>query len=386
VRYQARSGAALAAVTLALGIAATIVIIASAEAAKEGAQPPNLSDRQIRVYMGPPEVRELIPPEALKQIDRLGASVAKIATQLGRAEVIPLTGVLQPGETPTVFGGSGSNTRGYPPSFAARKYPGPSYHPGAQLFVATPAVLRYLGIDPTTVDPKTDFLADRSVQADQLVIPSFADRGEFRLTNVRKIDVGQHLFGSDGVIAGRGVTFITLSALRRLGFKQIPAGWLVESRKPLTSGQIADARAAAADAGLTIETRNRKPSYAKGMTIAIAAGALLALAILALTVGLIRGESAGDLRTLTATGASSRVRRTLTATTAGALGLMGALLGVAGAYVVLVATYHDDLGYLSSVPVLYLLAALIGVPLASGAAGWLVAGREPPAIARSVIE
>ena len=34
VRYQARSGAALAAITLALGIAATVVIIASAEAAK----------------------------------------------------------------------------------------------------------------------------------------------------------------------------------------------------------------------------------------------------------------------------------------------------------------------------------------------------------------
>ena len=39
VRYQARSGAALAAVTLALGIAATVVIIASAEAAKKAAEP-----------------------------------------------------------------------------------------------------------------------------------------------------------------------------------------------------------------------------------------------------------------------------------------------------------------------------------------------------------
>ena len=35
------------------------------------------------------------------------------------------------------------------------------------------------------------------------------------------------------------------------------------------------------------------------------AGALLALAILAMTVGLIRSESAGDLRTLTATGATA---------------------------------------------------------------------------------
>jgi putative ABC transport system permease protein len=122
------------------------------------------------------------------------------------------------------------------------------------------------------------------------------------------------------------------------------------------------------------------------MAIATAAGALLALGILALTVGLIRSESAGDLRTLTATGAASRMRRTLTATTAGALALLGALLGVAGAYVVLTATYHDDLGYLSDVPLLHLALAVVSVPLAAVVAGWLLAGREPPAIARRVIE
>jgi putative ABC transport system permease protein len=105
-----------------------------------------------------------------------------------------------------------------------------------------------------------------------------------------------------------------------------------------------------------------------------------------MTVGLIRGESAGDLRTLTAAGATSRIRRTLTATTAGALALLGAILAVAGAYVVMLALYHDDLGYLSDVPVLYLALAVVGVPLAAAAAGWLVAGREPPAIARAVIE
>ena len=122
------------------------------------------------------------------------------------------------------------------------------------------------------------------------------------------------------------------------------------------------------------------------MAIATAAGALLALAILAMTVGLIRSESAGDLRTLTATGATGRIRRTLTAATAGALALLGALLGVAGAYVVLMATYHDDLGYLSDVPIRYLVLIVVGVPLTATAAGWLLAGREPPAIARTVIE
>jgi putative ABC transport system permease protein len=52
----------------------------------------------------------------------------------------------------------------------------------------------------------------------------------------------------------------------------------------------------------------------------------------------------------------------------------------------LVALYHDDLGYLSEVPVLYLTLAVVGVPVAATAAGWLVAGREPPAIARPAIE
>jgi hypothetical protein len=38
----------------------------------------------------------------------------------------------------------------------------------------------------------------------------------------------------------------------------------------------------------------------------------------------------------------------------------------------LVALYHDDLGYLSEVPVLYLTLAVVGVPVAATAAGWLV--------------
>jgi putative ABC transport system permease protein len=48
--------------------------------------------------------------------------------------------------------------------------------------------------------------------------------------------------------------------------------------------------------------------------------------------------------------------------------------------------YYDDLGYLSGVPVLPLLLIVVGVPLTAAAAGWLLAGREPPAIARPVIE
>jgi putative ABC transport system permease protein len=384
VRYQARSGAALAAVSLALGIAATVVVITSAEAAKKNAEPANLSDRQIRVYLGPADARELTPTDAPAQLEALAARVRRIAAQLDGATVIPLRRVVQPGVAPFVIRGtrvfvSVNLVTPFNPAEGAK-----SSDSRSPVYVATPAVLRYLGIDAGTVAASTDFLADRSVRTDGLVIPNLRSRKEMPVTNVQKIEIGQHLFGSDS--ARTPPTFITLNGLRRHGWTQIPAGWLVDSSRPLTSAQIADARDVAAGTSLTVETRRGTTSYAKPMAIATAAGALLALGILAMTVGLIRGESAGDLRTLTATGATSSTRRTLTAATAGALALLGALLGVAGAYAVLAATYRDDLGYLSDVPVFYLALAVVGVPLAAVAAGWLLAGREPPAIARPAIE
>jgi putative ABC transport system permease protein len=381
VRYQARSGAALAAVTLALGIAATVVVVASAEAAKKNAEPAALSDRQIRVYLGSGDARAMTPVKAPGELARLAASVRQLTAQFDQYTAIPLRKPMQPGAPPLLQG----DTRFFSTLDLTRRFGG-MYRPEGELFVATPAVLMYLGIDPDTIDQGTDFLVDRSVRTDGLVLlnPDPTKREKLALRNVQRIEVGQHLFGFD---SGRTPpAFITLDGLRRHGWKQIPAGWLVESSRTLTSGQIADARRVAADAGLTIEVKKEGTSNAKLMAIATAAGAILALAILALTVGLIRGESAGDLRTLTAAGATSRIRRTLTAATAGALALLGAVLGVAGAYAVMLALYHDDLGYLSDVPFLYFVLAIVGVPLVATAAGWLLAGRAPPAIARTVIE
>jgi putative ABC transport system permease protein len=384
VRYQARSGAALAAVTLALGIAATVVVIASAEDAKSAAEPPNLSDRQIRVYIGPPDARELTPADAPTQLERLSAGARQFAAQLRGATVVPLRKAIEPGVRSFVVG----DTRVLPAVELTTRHLSPSgrksYRGQSELYVATPEVLRYLGIDPATIDPRADFLLDRSVRADGLVIPSMASREEIAVTNVQHIDVGGHLFGEAS--SRSPANFITFGGLHRHGWNQIPAGWLVESSRPLTADQIAAAREVAADAGLTIEVEDKGASSTTVMASAIVAGAILALAILAMTVGLIRSESAGDLRTLTATGATHRIRRTLTATTAGALALLGAVLGVAGAYVLLLATYHDDLGYLSDVPFLYLGLAIVGVPLAAAGAGWILAGREPPAIARPVLD
>ena len=113
---------------------------------------------------------------------------------------------------------------------------------------------------------------------------------------------------------------------------------------------------------------------------------LLTLAILAMTIGLIRGEAQRDLQALTATGATSATRRTITGTTAAALALLGGLLGLAGAYTALLAGYSDDLEPLTRVPTTNLLLILVGLPVLAAAGGWLLAGREPPAIARQALE
>ena len=371
-RYQARSGAALAAITLALGIAAAVVVVAAAEEKQADGQPPNLSDRQIRVYTGAVQDPQDVAPLSPAQLEGMAVRVRQLAADLDGAAVIPLHNVSRPGVRPGV---TNSGDRVLPTEFLARKTDDPwskrwsgrgvtcggerqsptCYVTESRLYVATPALLCYIGIDQSAVDPSTDFLADPTVQTDELVIPHVTEEGgevaEAAVTNVQRID-RRKLFGSPSWEAGLAPdSFITLEGLRRRGWKQVPSGWLVESSRPLTGDQVAEARDFAADAGLTIETR-RESSSARPIAIATAAGTLLALAILAMTVGLIRSEGAGDLRTLTATGATSRIRRTLTAATAGALALLGALLGVAGAYVALIATYFDELGYLGRIPLL----------------------------------
>ncbi|MDQ3113891.1 MAG: ABC transporter permease, partial [Actinomycetota bacterium] len=112
-------------------------------------------------------------------------------------------------------------------------------------------------------------------------------------------------------------------------------------------------------------------------------GLLVALGVMAMTVGLIRSEATGDLRVLSAAGATSSNRRTLTAATAGGLALLGALLGIAGAYLALGAAHIRDLSALTPVPLFHLAGIGIGLPLVAAGAGWLLAGREPEGLARA---
>jgi putative ABC transport system permease protein len=110
-----------------------------------------------------------------------------------------------------------------------------------------------------------------------------------------------------------------------------------------------------------------------------------------MSVGLIRSETETDLRTLTAAGAGSFTRRTLTAVTAGTLALLGALLGTIGGYIALAGWLRDNslnggISALGNVPVTNLLMIVVGLPLVATALGWLLAGRAPSGVARQPMD
>jgi len=168
------------------------------------------------------------------------------------------------------------------------------------------------------------------------------------------------------------------------------AGWLIQVPNGLTAAQVTNAQRAAAAAGMGVETRNSIPSLAQIIDAATLFGIVLAIGILGMSVGLVRSEAARDLRTLAATGAGGVTRRTITATTAGALAFTGAVVGIIGGYLAAIGFFRsnslDGLSSLTSIPVTNLLVILVGMPLAATVLGWLLAGRDPAGIARQPLE
>ncbi|MFC6020476.1 FtsX-like permease family protein [Plantactinospora solaniradicis] len=368
-RYQARSAAALAAISLGLAIPVGTVVVASASVARSAAAFGNLSDRQLVVRIDR-QVAPIVPVRTPAQLASLQAEVDRIAGVLGGATVIPMDIPVHPNSRVESGQDGGESGR---PGIDAGWPTGDGNLRSVPLFVATPAQLRHYGIDPASVAAGTDLLTVRGESNLQLS----GIRGRGQPLKIQRIDVPGY--------TSAPTTLITEDALRRFGWQQGRVGWFVEATGALGDDQLTQARHIAANAGLHIESREAPLSLAALQNGVTAGGMLLALGVLAMTVGLIRTEAARDLRTLTAAGATSGVRRTLTAITAGALALLGVVLGTVGAYLGLIGGYWGQLDTLGHVPVVHLLALLVGLPLVAAVCGWLLAGREPAAVARQAL-
>jgi putative ABC transport system permease protein len=391
-RYRARSGSALAAISLGALIAVLVCVLTAQRYGNVlDYAGPNVASNQIIVYTANGNPNGGGPngpstPATTSTPQSQAATARSIAAALGSSTVVELDG-------------AGVNLQH---AAAGRTWSG-------VIYVATPQLLQAFGIKASDVNPDADILTMR---------PGLSGLSQMQLLNG---DNGQGGPGNGSGGNGNGPptswpcpkgqcvanpviqevgalpagtsapnTVVTEHAIHTLGLQTSIQGWLVRTPHPPTAAQITDARLTAAAAGMTIETKNSAPSSAEILDLATVFGIALALGILAMSVGLIRSETARDLRTLTATGASSSTRRILTAATAFALALGGAVLGTVAAYVAAIGYAFDNpldgLSELSNVPTANLLIILVGLPTIAGAAGLLLAGREPPALSHQPLE
>ncbi|MER7274009.1 FtsX-like permease family protein [Dactylosporangium sp. NPDC000244] len=375
-RHRSRSGAALAAIALAVGIAAVVTLGAAVTVARAAAPTGgNLPADQLAVWVSPEAMAGPVPTLPQEQFDAVRTEVATIAAD-AHATAVALTGAVDPNQP--------LERNGRQPAVYAKPHaPGPG-QPGdvmynsrdmIGLFVAMPELLTHFGIDPASVHADTDLLLGRDSIDGYDLIPG---------RNARWQPVQQHVtlpaYGSLPSV------LITEHGLARLHLTPIPVGWLVDAPAALTAAQIEHAQRSAAAAGVSVESRPTGADQARLAGWFTGAGIAVALGVLAMTVGLIRSETARDQRTLIATGARSGTRRALTAATAGALALAGAVIGTACAYVSMLAWYHREAHWLAHPPVLNLVALLVGLPVVAYLGGWLLAGREARGIARRPLE
>ena len=384
-RYRARSGSALAAISIGILIAVIISVASAARFANVlDYIGPNLTSNQLIVYTpsGAPG-RQAGPGSAASpgSLRTMEARAHSIASALSSRSVVELAMT-----NATLLHNAGG-----------RNWNGPVY-------VATPQLLRAFGISASQVSPTADILTSRPglagtakmllVYGNYFEIPGRdLNRSTFpcpKGTCLANPSIQEVSALPSGTSAPN--TVITEHAVQKFHLSPFAAGWLIQTAHPLTSAQIHDARLAAGAAGLTVETRSSAPTSATIINWATVFGIVLALAILAMSVGLIRSETASDLRTLAATGASGRARRTITATTAGALGFTGAVLGTVGGYVAAAGWFRTNSfngglsALVTTIPVTNLLIILVGMPLIAVVIGWLLAGREPRGMAHQPLE
>ena len=395
-RYRARSGPALAAISLSTLIAVIICVASAARFANAlDYTGPNLTSSQLIVYAPGDAAGFSSGPngQATKAQIAAAPKVAKdIAAELGTTSMIALE------QTSANLNHAASG----------RSWNGPIY-------VATPQLLSAFGIKQSQINPDADILTMRpglsTMSLMQLIYgnqeggkggggqvingqgigPNNANQGPCPagscVANPSIQEISQLPSGTSApntVVTGHAIA--TLHLQESVG----TVGWLIQVPNGLTAAQVTNAQRTAAASDMSVETRNSIPSLAQIIDAATLFGIVLAIGILGMSVGLVRSEAARDLRTLSATGAGGSTRRTITATTAGALAFTGAVVGIVGGYLAAIGFFRsnslDGLSSLTSIPVTNLLVILVGMPLAAAVLGWLLAGRDAGGIARQPLE
>ena len=393
-RYRARSGSALAAISI--GVLAAVIVMLAASSRYGNVLDyagPNLSSNEIALHVNVPQSPTIFKGNPSGQITQISNPPGKVAdqTQLARnaREIAEGLGAqLVALETPNA---NINATQG------GRSWDG-------QIYVATPQMLRVFGIKASEIDPNADILSSRpglsGVSGMTFTYGSGDGNGpgsgppsQSRCSAATDCLLNPVIQEIGALPAGTSApnTVITEHAMKEFHIQATTTDWLVQGAQAFSAAQIASAQLAASTGQLSVESKNDQPTSFAVIGWATIFGIVIALGVLGMSVGLIRSETAADLRTLAATGASSYTRRTLSAATAGTLGFLGALLGTVGGYVALIGwlrgnSLNGGISSLGNVPVADLLFILLAMPAFAAIVAWLFAGREPTAMAHQPIE
>ncbi|HEV3292506.1 MAG TPA: FtsX-like permease family protein, partial [Streptosporangiaceae bacterium] len=325
VRYRARSGAALAATTFAVFLAMGICVVASIKFDNPlNWIGPNLSSSQVTVGAtqspGPGQMEQF----SAAQLAILTTRVNTLATRL-HASAVPL-------ETSAILYHVGTRAH------SVQNFTGPAGDDS--VYVATPQLLATYGIKAGQIAPGTDILTMRpglaGVPRLEMIFtpPRMCNDNDPTCGNGPQpgADGGPPCTLSNYCVAGPAIqtvsslpsgtsapnTVMTEYAESKYHIQTQLSGWLIQAPAPLTAAQLRAVRQFGNANEVQVQTATRNPSLADFTRGATVLGIVIALSVLAMSVGLIRSETAPDLRTLTATGASGATRRTITAATAAA--------------------------------------------------------------------
>jgi putative ABC transport system permease protein len=397
-RYRARSGSALAAISIGVLVAVIVILAAAARYGNVlDYAGPNLSSNELALHAN-------VPPPPGTQIQSPNGTVQ---TQGPESSALSATLRQAPAHAEAIARGLGARLIALQTPNANLNATEGGRNWDGQIYVATPQLLRAFGITASAINPNADILSSRpglsSVSNMTFTYGSSSGNGPQKggsgPSSSSQCDAASDCLATP-VIQEIGAlptgtsapnTVITEHAMHEFHIGSATNDWLVQGSQPFAAAQISTAELAASTTQISVESKNDQPSSSAVIGWATIFGVIVALGVLGMSVGLVRSETANDLRTLTAAGASSYTRRTLTAVTAGSLGFFGALLGVVGGYIGMIGwlrsnSLNGGVSALGNVPVADLVLILFGMPALATVIGWLFAGRQPSALAHQAIE
>lgn len=234
---------------------------------------------------------------------------------------------------------------------------------------------KVVGIGPGTVDGGSVHLT--SAQGSPTTSELQRDVSAVEAGSTRYLGLGSTT-GLNYVISAPGAS--------QLGFRQSSkptwaSGFILRSPQPLDADQITQAKQIASPyAGATVESAGDFESHAGDLRLVVAGvGAVLALAIVGVIVALVAAEARREQAILVAVGAEPRIRRAVAGVGAAVVAVSAGLLAVpAGFAPAVVFRSAQRIGYPIVVPWATIGLVLIGIPLVAGTLAAIIS-RQPRA-------